>query len=231
MVLIRLKFNSQQSIWFGFKEDFVLFAVGHMALAYLLGKSSGKLLKITINIPLVFVLSIIPDVDLIFEVLFNVQLHRGPSHSLVFAFLLFIPFFIFFKKKTIPYFLSLVSHSILADFFVGGQIQLLWPISTKELGASQFIFSLVRINDPLNIAFELILFIVAILVMLKTRDILKFFRYNLSNLLLIIPIFTVLLPTFTSYPLQVPILLVLPHLFFLILFLISSLIVFKKILV
>lgn len=208
-----------------------MFAVGHMALAYLLGKSSGKLLKITINIPLVFVLSIIPDVDLIFEVLFSVQLHRGPTHSLVFAFLLFIPFFIFFKKKAVPYFLSLASHSVLADFFVGGQIQLLWPLSTKELGATQFNFSLIKINDPLNIALELMLFIAALLVMLKTRDILKFFRYNLSNLLLIMPIFTVLLPTFTSYPLQVPILLVLPHLFFLILFIISSLIVFKKILV
>lgn len=199
-----------------------------MAIAYLIGKSSGKLLKIPINIPLVLVLSIIPDIDLIFEVIFNIQLHRGPSHSLVFAVLLFIPFFIFFKKKAVPYFLSLVSHSILADFFVGGQIQLLWPISTKELGISQFNLPLVRINDPLNVAFELMLFIVAILVMLKTRDILKFFRFNLSNLLLIIPIFTVLLPTFTSYPLQVPILLVFPHLFFLIIFIISNLIVFKK---
>lgn len=199
-----------------------------MAIAYLIGKSSGKLLKIPINIPLVLVLSIIPDIDLIFEVIFNIQLHRGPSHSLVFAVLLFIPFFIFFKKKAVPYFLSLASHSILADFFVGGQIQLLWPISTKELGISQFNLPLVRINDPLNVAFELMLFIVAILVMLKTRDILKFFRFNLSNLLLIIPIFTVLLPTFTSYPLQVPILLVFPHLFFLIIFIISNLIVFKK---
>ncbi len=133
-----------------------MFAVGHMAIAYLLGKSSSKLLKLPVNIPLVLVLSIIPDVDLIFEVIFSVQLHRGPSHSLVFAFLLFIPFFIFFKKKAVPYFLSLTSHSVLADFFVGGQIQLLWPISTKELGASQFNFSLVKINDPINIAFELI---------------------------------------------------------------------------
>ena len=216
---------------FGSKEDFVLFAVGHMALAYLLAKSSGKLLKITINIPLVFVLSIIPDIDLIFEVLFNIQLHRGPTHSLIFAFLLFIPFFIFFKKKALPYFFSLGSHSILADFFVGGQLQLLWPLSTRELGASQFGIPLVLINDPLNVALEFLLFIGAILVMLKTRDILKFLRSNLSNLLLIIPISTVLLPTFTSYPLQVPALLVLPHLFFLIVFTISVLIVvFKRIL-
>ena len=208
-----------------------MFAVGHMALAYLLAKSSGKLLKITINIPLVFVLSIIPDVDLIFEVLFSVQLHRGPTHSLIFAFLLFVPFFIFFKKKALPYFFSLASHSVLADFFVGGQLQLLWPLSARELGASQFGISLVMINDPLNVALEFLLFIGAILVMLKTRDILKFFRSNLSNLLLIIPISTVLLPTFTSYPLQVPALLVLPHLFFLILFIIAGLIVvFKRIL-
>jgi hypothetical protein len=40
-----------------------------MSLAYLLGKSSAKWLKVKINIPLIMVLSILPDVDLIFDYL------------------------------------------------------------------------------------------------------------------------------------------------------------------
>jgi membrane-bound metal-dependent hydrolase YbcI (DUF457 family) len=217
-----LKFNSELSIWFGFKEDFILFAVGHMSLGYLIGKISAKILKIH--------LSIIPDIDIILELLVGNPLHRGPTHSLIFAFLIFIPFFIIFKMRVIPYFFSLASHSILADFFIGGEIQLLWPITESEFSAAQFGVSMVKIIDPINIALELVLFIFAILVMLRTRDFLKFFRSNISNLLLIIPVITVLLPTFTSYPLPVPNLLAFPHLFFLIVFIIAGLVTLKKIL-
>ena len=46
---------------------------------------------------------------------------------------------------------------------------------------------------------------------------------HLSNLLLAIPVLTVLLPTFIGYPLSVPALLVIPHLFYLIVFSIAVL--------
>jgi membrane-bound metal-dependent hydrolase YbcI (DUF457 family) len=163
-------------------------------------------------------------------VVLGASFHRGPTHSLIFAFLVFIPFFLIFKKRALPYFFSIVSHSVVADFFIGGNIQLLWPISELELGASQLGFSLIQIDSQINIALELSLFVIAFILMLKTRDILNFFSSEFSNLVLIIPIFTVLLPTFTSYPLPVPNLLILPHLFFLIIFSISGLITLKKIL-
>ncbi|MCW3998432.1 MAG: metal-dependent hydrolase [Candidatus Bathyarchaeota archaeon] len=201
-----------------------------MSLGYLLGKISAKILKIQINTPLILVLSIIPDIDIILELLVGNPVHRGPTHSLFFAFLIFIPFFLIFKTRVIPYFVALASHSVLADFFIGGEIQLLWPLTESEFSAAQFGFSMVQINDPINIALELILFIFAILVMLKAGDFLKFFRSNISNFLLIIPVITVLLPTFTSYPLPVPNLLAFPHLFYLIVFVISGLVALKKIL-
>ncbi len=207
-----------------------MFAIGHMSLGYLVGKISAKLLKVHVNIPLILVLSIIPDIDIILGVLLDTPLHRGPTHSLVFAILVFIPFFIFFKKRALPYFFSLASHSILADFFIGGNIQLFWPLSKAEFGASQFGFPMIQITDPLNIGLELMLFVLALIVMLKTRDFMMFFKSNISNLLLIIPIFTVLLPTFTSYPLPVPTLLIIPHLFFLLVFSISALVALKEIL-
>jgi hypothetical protein len=104
-------------------------------------------------------------------------------------------------------------------------VQLLWPLSTREFGIPYF-----SIYSSVNIILEFTLFVVALIVMLTTRDIFCFFRNNKLNLTLAVPIFTVLLPTFASYPLQVPTLLLLPHLFYLVLFSISVLIVLSKIL-
>jgi len=212
---------------FIFKEEKATFAVGHMALAYLLGKASGRFLNVNINIPLILVLSIIPDIDILFEPL-TAGIHRGPTHSVLTAALVFIPFFVLYRQKVMPYFVALASHSLIGDFLIGGQIQLLWPLSTNEYGLYDFGFPYINIYNPINIALEFTLFAIALIVMLKTRDLLRFFRNNKLNLILIIPIFTVLLPTFVGYPLRVPILLVLPHLFYLVLFSVSVLIVIVK---
>ena len=194
-----------------------------MSLAYLLGKGSSKLLHVKINIPLLMVLSIIPDVDIIFDSLTGAQLHRGPSHSVVVAIIAFIPFFIVYRKKAVPYFLALVSHSLIGDFFIGGNVQLLWPISPNKFG-----FTFLSVFSPINILLELTLFLLAMLVLYKSRDYKVFFSNNKSNLLLIIPICTVLLPTLIGFPFSVPLLvsepaLAVAHLFYLALFSIAVL--------
>ena len=194
----------------------VSFAVGHIALGYLLGKASGRLFKVSFNIPLVLVLSLIPDIDILLQFFLQSTIHRGPTHSVVMAIMVFAPFFFFYRQKAVPYFAALASHSLIGDFLIGGQTQLLWPISTNEFGLPY-----INIYNPINIALEFSLFALATIVMLKTHDISKFFRNSKLNLILTIPIFTVLLPTFASYPLDVPLLLVFPHLFYLVLFLIS----------
>jgi membrane-bound metal-dependent hydrolase YbcI (DUF457 family) len=196
-----------------------------MALGYLLGKACAKLLKVNINIPLILVLSIIPDIDILFGFLLNSEIHRGPTHSIIVAIVVFIPFFVLYRQKAVPYFAALASHSLIGDFLIGGQLQLLWPLFTNKFG-----FTGIKIDNPINIALEFTLFAIALIVMLKTRDLFQFFRSNKLNLLLIIPIFAVLLPTFAGYPLSVPILLVPPHLFYLVLFSISVLIVLREIL-
>lgn len=196
-----------------------------MALAYLLGKASAKLFRVNLNIPLILVLSIIPDVDIIFEFLFNSEIHRGPTHSIIIATLVFIPFFVLYRQRVTPYFAALASHSLIGDFLIGGQLQLLWPLSTRQFGLHELGLPYINIYDPINIALEFTLFAIATIIMFKTRDLFLLFRNRKLNLVLAIPIFTVLLPTFLSYPLRVPILLVLPHLFYLVLFAISVLIV------
>ena len=200
-----------------------------MGIAYLLAKASGKLLKVNFNIPLVLVLSILPDSDIIFQFLFGSNIHRGPTHSIIVAILIFIPVFIIYRKKATPYFAALASHSLIGDFFIGGQIQLLWPLSTREFGLPELGFPYINIESPINVALEFTIFIIATVVMFKTRDIHVFFRKRKLNLVLAVPIFTVLLPTFLGYPLHVPFLLVLPHLFYLVLFTIAVLIVLKDI--
>ena len=193
-----------------------------MALAYLLAKGTGKLFNVRFNIPLVLVLSIIPDIDIILSFLLRTNIHRGPTHSIIVAILVFIPFFILYRQKAVPYFAALASHSVIGDFLIGG-LQLLWPLSTREFG-----FSYVSIYSMESVALEFTLFIIALVIMFKTRDIHQFFRNSNLNLILAIPIFTVLLPTFASYPLRVPLLLVLPHLFYLVLFSISVLFVVRR---
>jgi membrane-bound metal-dependent hydrolase YbcI (DUF457 family) len=204
-----------------------------MALAYLLGKASAKPLKINLNIPLILVLSIIPDIDIIFERLFQSVIHRGPTHSLVIAILVFIPVFVLYRQKALPYFLALASHALIGDFFIGGQVQLLWPLSTSQFGLHESGFYYISIFNPINVALELTLFIISTVIMFKTKDWQVFFRNNKSNLVLIIPIFTVLLPTFVGYPFTAPLLLTLPllamaHLFYLILFSVSVSIVLYR---
>ncbi len=196
-----------------------------MALAYLLSKTSAKLLKVNINVPLILVLSVLPDIDIIFDFIFNIEIHRGPTHSVISAILVFIPFFLLYRQKSLPYFTALASHSLIADFLIGGQLQLLWPLSTSEFG-----FTFIGIDSSVNITLEFTLFIIAVIVMWKTRDLFQFFRKSKLNLILAVPIFTVLLPTFVSYPLSVPLLLVPPHLFYLVMFTISVSIVLKGIL-
>ena len=200
-----------------------MFAVGHMAIAYLLGKGSSKALRVKLNIPILLVLSILPDVDIIYDFLTGAEIHRGPTHSIVIATLAFIPIFIIYRKKAIPYFLALISHPLIGDFFIGGQLQLFWPFSTTEYGLHELGSYYIRITDPVNIAAELILFAIATLVLYKTSDWKAFFTDNKTNLVLIIPIATVLLPSTIGYPFNAPLLLTQPtlalaHLFYLVLF-------------
>jgi membrane-bound metal-dependent hydrolase YbcI (DUF457 family) len=199
-----------------------------MAIAYLLGKASAKPLHLKPNIPLLLVLSIIPDIDLIFDWFTHSELHRGPTHSIVVAIIVFIPIFVVYRKKAIPYFLALISHSLIGDFFIGGQLQLFWPFSTTQYGLHELGSYKISIFSPINIALELILFTIAMVVLYKTGDWKVFFKNNKTNPILIIPIVTVLLPSTIGYPFTEPLLLTAPflalaHLFYLALFSIAVL--------
>ena len=184
-----------------------MYAVGHFALGYLTGKLSSTALRVKINIPLLFLASVLPDVDFLIPGLE----HRGPLHSLVVGCMFVIPFVIVYKQKVIPYFVALLQHSLIGDYVTGGS-QLLWPFSQSLYGIDTMVKGL-----P-NIAVEWLVFVVAIFVMFKSKDMMMLFSSDLSNLVLFVPFVTVLLPTVATFPLYFPWALLVPHLVFVVIF-------------
>jgi len=122
------------------------------------------------------------------------------------TFTVFIPIFAIYHKKAIPYFIALIQHSLTGDYIAGGRIQIFWPITTQYYGTG------VSIKSSTNITLEWLIFLTSIIIMLKAKDTATLFQPHNSNLILSIPTFTVLLPTFLSFPLEVPAWLIPPHL-------------------
>jgi len=195
------------------------FAVGHFALGYILSKSAAQKLKTELNVPIVLTLSVIPDIDILIPFL----KHRGPTHSVIIAIIVFIPILAFWRRKAIPYFIALAQHSVLSDVIIGGQTQLFWPLTSGYYGME------INIKSYTNICIEWLSFLAAITLLTKTKDIKKLLQPYNSNLILIIPVTTILLPTFLAYPIDVPPALIPPHAVFLSLFLASFLIDLRQI--
>lgn len=198
-----------------------------MSLGYILGKASARVLNTSLNAPLAMTLSVLPDVDILFQHLNGLSQiipHRGPFHSVLIMLIVFIPLFAVYRKRALPYFIALVSHPLIGDYITGGNLQLFWPLTSQTFGTTGSIYS------SENIALELMLFISSIALLVITRDLFTLFKPNLSNLILAIPTFTVLLPIILTFPLQVPIPLILPHVTFMILFIIAMIVTLVRIL-
>ena len=195
-----------------------MYAVGHLALGYLSGKTASRILNVNANLPLLFLMSVLPDVDLLIPGLE----HRGPMHSAIIFCLLFLPAFILFKKRAIPYFVVLIQHVLIGDYLTG-DTQLLWPITTNWYGLGM------EITGLTNILIEWTLFLTSTTTLLKTKDARSLFQKHPSNMILAVPVLTALLPAFLSFPLHVPPELIIPHLIYIALFTLSILIDLKSI--
>jgi hypothetical protein len=139
------------------------------------------------------------------------------------AFIVFIPIFAIYHKKAIPYLIALIQHSLVGDY-ITGRTQLLWPITTQSYGIG------IDIMSQTNVTIELLIFLASLAIMVKTRDAAKLLQPHKSNLILSIPTFTVLLPTFISFPSYVPTLLIVPHLVYLFIFSASIIVDLRKLL-
>jgi len=193
-----------------------LFAIGHFGLGYLLGKAFAKISKVEVNLGLLLTASVFPDLDLVFS---RYIVHRGPSHSLLFALIVFLPLFVKFKRKTIPYFVAFLSHSLIGDIFSGG-VQLFWPFS-KDL----FYLLNFSVTNNLSIILELALFVIAVTFMVISNDLKKTLLGKTRWVYFVIPTGAILGPlllTIRTYS-NLPSLLIIPSLFCLGLFFFASL--------
>jgi membrane-bound metal-dependent hydrolase YbcI (DUF457 family) len=95
-----------------------------MALGYFSGIPFKKITGKNFNLIGIWKFSLLPDLDLLIPGL----LHRGPTHSAVLAlFVLVIALFLY--RDGVPYIISLLSHSLIGDYFTANGCQILWPIN------------------------------------------------------------------------------------------------------
>lgn len=142
-------------------------------------------------------------------------MHRGPTHSIITFTVLMIPFFVIYRKQAVPYYAALLSHSLIGDFFTGG-IELFWPVSHGWFG-----FLNIEVGSLTNVVTELTLFAVVTIIMFKAKDLQTLLKPNIHNLALVVAFTAVLGPllaTRQGFESSLPVLLVVPSLFWLVLF-------------
>jgi len=136
---------------------------------------------------LIFTVSVLPDIDLLLP---NFLAHRGPTHSLFFFLVVFLPIFAVYRKKAIPYFFVILSHSLIGDIYSNMEgTQLFWPFSTDW-------FAIAEISNKslFSVGFELALFVVSSLIMVVTKDFPKFLFSKTSRIYWLVPFGFVLGP-------------------------------------
>ena len=181
-----------------------MFAVGHIALGHITGKALGKATRQDPKIPLLWTLSLLPDIDFLIPVI----RHRGPTHSILLALLLCAPFLIYRPRKAAPYFAALFTHSLIGDFLTDGGVMLLWPLSSKMMRHD----SLFKMGGTTEAYIELGLFAIMILMLVVSGDFKKLITKENSSILLFIPLCTIVIPAIYKYPIRIPATLLIAHL-------------------
>ncbi|MEM4275665.1 MAG: hypothetical protein QXK74_07540 [Candidatus Nitrosocaldaceae archaeon] len=163
-----------------------MFFLGHMVWAYLFSRPLSNHL----NIHLIMLLGILPDIDILFN---SIIIHRSITHSIPILTLTFIPFFIKYRYRALPYYIALTQHIFFGDLIVG-KTQLLWPFGpTIGLG-----FKLTSIESIFIEGLGLVVFII---LLIKDKAL---FSLEKRNILMIIPLIPLLIfpLTFTAYSIE-----------------------------
>jgi len=185
-----------------------MYAVGHVALGYLLGKAVARTTGKKLNVPLVWAVSLIPDLDLLVP---GLQ-HRGPTHSLLAIIVISVPLLLLSFRKSLPYLAAFSSHSLIGDFLTDPGIMLFWPMSSQWVKYPEAFAFLARSEVYL----EIVLLGPLIVTLVLSKDLSGLLSPKKGNMLLFIPIITIILPSFFRYPLVLPRILIVPHLLLLV---------------
>jgi len=193
-----------------------MFPLGHLAWGYISGKVTSDLMNVECNLPLLFLVSVAPDVDF----LILGMLHRTITHSVIIYFLFSLPFFVKYGRRTFPYLMAISSHSFVD--YLGAPTELLWPFYTPAF------YPIINVALAITVTnLELAGFLISLMYMFRTGDLTdRLLKPRSLNLLLGIPmveILGVLLFGF-EFPYPLPTVLLVPHLTYLMIFSASFLI-------
>lgn len=112
-----------------------MYPLGHFGLAYFLVTLVRRFIGEDYSLPVIFVASVLPDVDVLFSAYL---VHRGPTHSVVVMTVLFVPVYLCLRRG-LPYYFALLSHSLIGDYFTAYGVQLFWPLSEDWYRASSIL--------------------------------------------------------------------------------------------
>jgi hypothetical protein len=171
-----------------------MYAAGHLALGYLMGWASAKLLKRSIYLPLLFLIAILPDLDYLFPEIGR----RSITHSLIVQTVITLPLLFIYGRRTLPYLLAIWSHSFIDLTNVAG-VQLFWPLSTYNHPLIPY--PIVRQVDPFMGWGEVLLAGLAFLVLLKTQGLTRIVPRITIALLVLGPLIALLF-SLVAFPLS-----------------------------
>lgn len=190
-----------------------MYAVGHMAWGYIFGRLAGKATKTKTITSLLFAVSMLPDVDLFLKPYGIV--HRGPLHASFTLLCFSLPFLIVYRRRALPYIVSVFQHLLFGDFIIGSSM-LLWPFSSRFYGLR------FRLGGSLDVTLELVGFVSSLWLLFRLDDIRHVLSPEKWNVAMIFCGAMIFLSVFYGIGILVPLVLVLPHIVFLVLFAVSG---------
>ena len=158
-----------------------------MCLGYITARTCSSAVKVSVNPYVILLLGALPDIDIVFE---SLGLgHRTVTHSALFWSIVFIPVFVEYGKRGLPYFVATIQHIVVGDLIVG-RVNPVWPFFDNELGLG------VHLTSFENIVLEgvsLVLFFILVWKNMDYRMFLGVARRRLWSLVTLIPLLAFLL--------------------------------------
>jgi hypothetical protein len=142
------------------------------------GKRRGKLF-----VPAVLMLGVLPDIDLFFE-RFGV-VHHTFTHSIFFWLVIFAPFLLIYRQKSIPYLAAVVQHFAFGDLLVG-KVMILWPFSRSYFGLN------IAMPSVLDVALETAGLLLAAGIIIFNGDLKRLLSVDIRNISMFLPFLALL---------------------------------------
>jgi hypothetical protein len=141
-------------------------------------KRGGKLF-----VPAILILGVLPDIDL-FLGSFGV-VHHTFTHSLFFWSVIFVPFLLVFRRRSIPYFVAVVQHFAFGDFLVG-RVMIFWPFSLSYFGLN------IAMPSIPDVGLETAGLLLAAVIIIFNGDLRRLLLVDERNILMLLPLLALL---------------------------------------